>query len=116
MWQFNTRHNGVYGDIDPIVSISNGATSTAHTFQLRQNYPNPFNTSTRIEFEIYKKGKVTLEIYDINGKLIQELVNSYLSEGSYIVNFDANKLPSGVYFYRLLSNGKSTIKKMVLVK
>lgn len=116
MWQFNARHNGVYGDIDPIVSISNRNTQFIHSFQLKQNYPNPFNSNTVIEFEVYQKEKTTLRIYDINGKLIQELVNSNLDKGNYNVKFNSANLPSGVYFYELQTGGKSVVKKMVLVK
>lgn len=116
IWQFNTRHNGVYGDIDPIVSVSGENNVANFSFQLGQNYPNPFNSSTVIKFEIYKRGKTILRVYDINGKLIQELVNSNLDKGSYSINFNPINFPSGVYFYELLSGGRSMVKKMVLVK
>jgi len=116
MWQFNTRHNGIYGDIDPIVSINNKSIPFVQSFQLQQNFPNPFNSNTVIKFEIYKKAKTTLRVYDINGKLIQELVNSVLDKGNYSINYNATNYPSGIYFYELTSDGRTSVKKMILIK
>ncbi|HEX2788058.1 MAG TPA: T9SS type A sorting domain-containing protein [Ignavibacteria bacterium] len=94
-------------------------------FELSQNYPNPFNPVTKISFEIPdnvngQMSNVKLMIYNVTGKLIAELVNKELSAGYHTVEFDANALASGVYFYRLdAQNGTqnfSMTKKMVLLK
>jgi hypothetical protein len=61
-------------------------------------------------------GMVTLKIYDITGKEIQTLVNESLKPGSYEVTFDGSQLPSGVYFYRLITEGFSETKKMLMIK
>jgi tetratricopeptide (TPR) repeat protein len=86
------------------------------TYGLSQNYPNPFNPSTKINYQLPKPGNVSLIIYDILGRQILTLVNEFKSEGEYSVNFNANKLASGVYLYQLRSNGFVSTKKMVLTK
>lgn len=85
-------------------------------FDLHQNYPNPFNPKTKIKFDIQNKSKISLKVYDITGKLISNLVNDFLNEGSYEVEFSGDNLSSGVYFYILSSNQKTISKKMLLIK
>ncbi len=85
-------------------------------FNLKQNYPNPFNPTTTIQFSIAEKSNVKLTITDMLGREIQTLVNDELSAGSYNYNFNANNLPSGVYFYRLDAGKFSSVKKMILMK
>ena len=70
-------------------------------FGLRQNYPNPFNPSTTIEFDMPVAGNVSLIIYNILGEQVSVLVNEFQEAGTYKFNWVANKLPSGVYIYRL---------------
>ena len=83
---------------------------------MSQNYPNPFNPSTKINYELQIANYVTLNIYDINGKLVKELVNEKQSAGSYSIDFDGSGLPSGTYIYRLQAGDFSETKKMVLLK
>ncbi|MCO6472904.1 MAG: T9SS type A sorting domain-containing protein [Melioribacteraceae bacterium] len=84
---------------------------------LFQNYPNPFNPVTIIEYELPTEGIVTLKIYDLLGKEISTLVNGHKNPGRYSVEFNAENLPSGIYFYRLTSNGEHRlIRKMQLLK
>ena len=85
-------------------------------YQLSQNYPNPFNPTTKINFSIPTNGLVTLKIYDILGKEVANLVNENLEAGNYIVNFEAARLSSGVYFYQLKANDFVEVKKMNLIK
>ncbi len=85
-------------------------------FSLEQNYPNPFNPSTKISFKIADIGNVSLKVYDISGREVAELVNKNMQAGSYEITFDAGKLSSGVYFYKLVTNEFSDTKKMMLVK
>lgn len=85
-------------------------------FNLYQNYPNPFNPSTNIKFDIPKSTFVMLEIYDVTGKQVFELVNNRLEAGSYSVDWNANSYASGVYFYRLQAGDYVQQLKMVLVK
>jgi hypothetical protein len=86
------------------------------TYTLEQNYPNPFNPSTLIHYEMPKDGFVTLKVYDILGNIVKTLVNQYQSKGRYDINFNANNLASGIYFYRLQSGSFISTKKMLLLK
>jgi hypothetical protein len=85
-------------------------------FQLSQNYPNPFNRSTFIIYSLPQSGRVTLKIYDMLGKEIKTLVNSFQQANNYKMNFTANDLPSGVYFCRLQAGSRIMTKKMLLLK
>ena len=85
-------------------------------FSLEQNYPNPFNPVTNIKFSIPKSGMVTLKIFDVSGREVAQLINENLSVGSYNYDFNASHLSSGVYFYRISSEGFTDVKKMILVK
>lgn len=89
----------------------------AKTYSLDQNYPNPFNPKTVLSFGIPVATNVTLKVYDITGQEIVTLFNNeFLSEGLRRVEFDGSNLASGVYFYSLVTNQFSDIKKMILVK
>lgn len=85
-------------------------------YKLYQNYPNPFNPSTVIKFDIPKSDFVTIDIYDITGKLVSSLMNEYKTSGTYEIKFDAAGLASGVYFCRMSSNAFSDVKRMVFIK
>ena len=85
-------------------------------FSLLQNYPNPFNPKTKIKVEIAKLGNVKLVVYDILGREVAKLVNEKLKPGTYEVEFDGNNYSSGVYFYKLITNDFSEVKKMLLIK
>ncbi|HEY5534021.1 MAG TPA: T9SS type A sorting domain-containing protein [Ignavibacteria bacterium] len=113
--------NGVvYGDTT-LTGITNLNTGIPDKFSLYQNYPNPFNPTTKIKFDIKKEfrnqeSEVKLSIYDILGRKIEDLVNEKLQPGSYEITFDGANLPSGIYFYRLTTEGYSDVKKMTLLK
>jgi hypothetical protein len=91
-------------------------------FQVSQNYPNPFNPSTKIDYQVPVDAKVILEVYNIAGQKVVELVNQTMSAGYYTVDFGGSKLSSGIYIYRLAAvdattgNNFSSIKKMMLLK
>ena len=85
-------------------------------YQLSQNYPNPFNPLTNIKFSIPTQGLVTLKVFNSLGKEVATLVNEVTNTGTYVVDFDAGNLASGVYFYRLQSNDFSETKRMMLIK
>lgn len=86
------------------------------TFSLSQNYPNPFNPSTAISYQVSSSGQITLKVYDVLGREVATLVNAKQNVGNYAVRFDASKLSSGVYFYRLDAVEYSKTMKMILVK
>ncbi|MDA3885304.1 MAG: T9SS type A sorting domain-containing protein [Candidatus Delongbacteria bacterium] len=85
-------------------------------FALYQNYPNPFNPTTEIKFALPVASDVELNVYNINGQLVFELVNGNKEVGLHTVNFDASNFNSGMYFYTLEANGMSITKKMILTK
>ncbi|HBC47549.1 MAG TPA: hypothetical protein DEO84_05160 [candidate division Zixibacteria bacterium] len=85
-------------------------------FSLAQNYPNPFNARTNIDFELAKGSMVNLSVYDITGAKVSTLVNGKLDAGKHQVNWDANGVASGVYFYTLKTNEAEVTKKMTLLK
>lgn len=86
------------------------------TFFLNQNYPNPFNPSTSIQYQIAGISQVTLKVYDVLGNEVATLVNEAKRAGSYEVNFNASKLSSGIYFYKLQAGTFLKTKKMILMK
>ncbi|MCX6157812.1 MAG: T9SS type A sorting domain-containing protein [Ignavibacteriae bacterium] len=106
------------------VGIININSEIPGKFSLSQNYPNPFNPSTVIRFGIpslegHAKrgvGMVTLKVYDIAGREVQTLVNENLQPGTYETTFDGSHLTSGVYFYKLETNGIVETKKLMLLK
>jgi len=83
---------------------------------LAQNDPNPFNPKTTIRFALDQAGPVALKVYDTQGRRVETLVDATLSAGSQQVTFNADKVPSGVYFYVLEAGGRRAKKKMVLLK
>lgn len=85
-------------------------------FVLKQNYPNPFNPTTIINYSIKESGLVKLKIYDLLGAEVAELVNEVKEAGYHSVEFNAAKLPSGVYIYTMQVNGFTASKKMLLMK
>ena len=91
------------------------------TFSLNQNYPNPFNPSTNISYVIPERNNVSLNIYDVNGILIQNLVNQKSEPGSYTVswdgtNFYGNKVSAGMYFYKIETGSFLSTQKMIFLK
>ncbi|MCK4361501.1 MAG: T9SS type A sorting domain-containing protein, partial [Bacteroidales bacterium] len=89
--------------------------------QLSQNYPNPFSTLTNIEFSIFKESKVEINVYNINGQLVIQLLNKNLPAGQHRISWDGTnetgqQLKSGIYFYRLKTDEGVFRKKMVLVR
>ncbi len=85
-------------------------------YGLDQNHPNPFNPTTIIKYQLPFNEEVTLKVYDVLGREVESLVNDYKEAGYYEVEFDASKLPSGVYFYKLQTRGNIAIKKMLLLR
>ena len=101
---------------DGNIGIKQISTQIPGTFKLYQNYPNPFNPVTNIKYEVPFRMKVTLKIYDVNGKEVKVLVNGIQNAGSYSVDWNGESYASGVYFYRLEAEGFSKSYKMVLIK
>ncbi len=85
-------------------------------FTLNQNYPNPFNPVTTISFTLAKNTLATLSVFDVMGREVAQLENSYLPSGSYSVKFEGAGLASGIYFYKLTTSAGTEVKKMILLK
>lgn len=85
-------------------------------YSLMQNYPNPFNPSTTIEYSIPSDGNVTLKIYNELGQEVKEKVNEFEKAGVYKINFNAENLASGIYYYRFNAGKYTSVKKMVLLR
>ncbi len=85
-------------------------------FNLEQNFPNPFNPITEILFNLPSDQSVQLDVYNVKGALISRLVKSYLQEGNHKFLFNGSALPSGVYFYRLVTSSHTITKRMLLIK
>jgi Secretion system C-terminal sorting domain len=85
-------------------------------FGLEQNYPNPFNPTTKIRYSIPQSNQVSLKIYNSLGQEVASIFEGYQQAGSYIAEFDAANLASGVYMYQLRSENVLLTKKFVLMK
>ncbi len=104
-------------DTEISTSVENSSlVNLPEEFTLLQNYPNPFNPSTTISWQSPVSSWQTLKVYDVLGNEVATLVDEYREAGSHSASFDANRLSSGVYFYKLQSGGFVETRKMVLLK
>lgn len=103
-------------DPDGIDGVADKNKNTIKEFNLCQNYPNPFNPSTTINYNLPEASKATIKVYNVLGEEIMTLINGYMTAGNHSVTFNASKLASGVYMYRLNAGSYSQTKKMVLTK
>ena len=99
-----------------VVGTSTQTSEVPSNYLLSQNYPNPFNPVTKISYALPKSGFISLKVYDMLGKEVATLVNEQKTAGTYSVDFNASQFSSGVYFYKIVTNGFSDIKRMVLIK
>lgn len=99
-----------------LASVQSVSLHTPDKYKLEQNYPNPFNPSTTINFSIIKRGNVKISVYDVSGRLIENLVNEELNSGAFSVDFNASDYSSGTYFYQLRTGDFVETKKMILIK
>jgi hypothetical protein len=100
---------------DP-TGIENLLNQIPDKYFLNQNYPNPFNPVTKIKYGLPKSGEVKIEVYNIIGQKVANLLNEFKSAGYHEISFDGSNLPSGVYFYRIQTKGFNNVKKMILIK
>jgi hypothetical protein len=105
----------MYGDT-LLTNINQISTEVPSSYTLSQNYPNPFNSMCNLQFSMRNAGNVKLVVYDVQGREVQTLVNERLQAGTYETSFDGSMLNSGVYFYKLTTDGFSETKKMLLLK
>jgi hypothetical protein len=112
-WENSYRWTYVWGE--PVTDVKDDLLS-ADDFVLAQNYPNPFNPSTTIKFNLPYSSNVTLTIFNSIGEEVTQLINGNVSKGIHTVQFEAEKLNSGIYFYQLKANDFIQMKKMMLLK
>ncbi|RPI16568.1 MAG: T9SS C-terminal target domain-containing protein [Ignavibacteriae bacterium] len=107
----------VYWDrYSAVVGINPKTQSTPLIYTLGQNYPNPFNPSTKIDFTLPKDDFVSIKVFDVLGKEAAVLISKDMKKGSYEIDFNASRLSSGIYFYKMTAGDFSDVKKMILVK
>ena len=98
------------------IGINTISEEVPSSYSLKQNYPNPFNPVTNIKFDIPKSSFVSIKIYDISGKEVETIVNENIQAGKYETQWNGNIYASGVYFYKLMTDGYMETKKMILIK
>ncbi len=120
----NNSENVILGTKDGKIYMSKGQGLTSvgddstlpTTVELSQNYPNPFNPTTTIQFALPESGKFNLKVYNILGQEVATLIDGEMNSGIHKVNFDASRIASGVYIYKLVGNNVNISKKMILMK
>jgi hypothetical protein len=114
-YKITPRNNNDLVGYQPLLNVRR-ENMVAREFSLDQNYPNPFNPATTLRYAIPNGTDVVLKVYNIIGQEVATLVNEYQTSGVYSVNFDASKLSSGMYLYRISAGTFVQVKKMLLVK
>jgi len=102
--------------IDMITSVEEIQANIPTEFDLSQNYPNPFNPVTLLEYQVPKASLVSIKVYDLIGREVAILVNEVKQPGNYQVSFDGKNLASGIYFYKMITEDFSLVRKMNLLK
>jgi hypothetical protein len=102
--------------INAVLNVTVNKENIPTGYELEQNYPNPFNPSTSIAFSLPERTAMSLKVYNIVGQEMATLIDGLQEAGRYTVSFDASRLSSGVYFYRLQAGSSTEVKKMMLLK
>ena len=111
-----TGNTSEFASLDLTTGIEDENDKIPTEFSLNQNYPNPFNPSTTISYQLPTNAQVTLKVYNVLGDEVASLINEEKLEGSYLVNFNAAQLSSGIYFYQIKAGSFYETKKMILMK
>ncbi|MBU1638383.1 T9SS type A sorting domain-containing protein, partial [bacterium] len=118
-YDYSVKSVSLNGEVEELFTISatpSFAAATITEYALHQNFPNPFNPETKITFDMVDAGFVNLTVYNLLGQQVATLVNGTMDAGRHIVSFEAGSLPSGLYLYRMETDGFSAQKKMILMK
>ena len=104
-----------------LLTVAENSRIQPKVFALNQNYPNPFNPTTSISFDVFELSNISLNIYDLNGRLIKNLMSGNLSQGTYSIDWNGKNangasVAGGVYLYSITSNNSTVVKKMSLIK
>jgi len=112
-----TKENSVWKrNISESININKISGAIPENTFLSQNYPNPFNSKSKIKFSLNRKSDVKIAIYDLDGKIIFNMVSGVYSAGVYEVSIDADNLSSGIYFCKMNTEDFSQIRKIILIK
>ncbi len=103
-------------DIGDITNVAIESEEIPDGFALEQNYPNPFNPSTTIRFDVAQTSHISVEVFDVVGRRVAQLVDRELAAGTHSVTFDARDMASGMYVYRLTAGSEVINKTMMLLK
>jgi len=106
----------VLGKVKEVATNVKEDQKVPEAFMLEQNYPNPFNPQTQIRYHLPTVGPAKLTIFNLMGQEVMTLVNGLQNAGVYTIQVDASQLPSGIYFYKLVSNDLHQVRKMVVSK
>jgi hypothetical protein len=113
----NFTSDMIIGDgFEPFALSREGNSIQPQAYRISDAYPNPFNPVTSFSYTIPEDGMVQVAIYDVNGRMVAELINGYQSAGTHPVVWDANELSSGVYMVNMIAGDYSTVQKVMLVK
>ncbi len=119
MMIFGGTGASLYNDVWVLENIAVGVKDDVHLplrIALHQNYPNPFNPSTTIRFAVDRESLVTLQVFDLFGRIVATLADERLPAGTFTRAWNARGLPSGPYYYRLRANGSSQTRMLILLK
>jgi Secretion system C-terminal sorting domain len=116
VWGSNTAEPFKYQIVSDIVSVNEKSITIPDIVALNQNYPNPFNPTTNISFAIPKEMEVKIIIYNSLGQNVKELINGKMGAGNHTIKFNAYDLPSGIYFYQMITSEFTQTMKMILMK
>ncbi len=106
----------ITSEVSSLSLALSGSHDLPKAFLLEQNYPNPFNPTTRLEYDLPTGAYVRLSIYNVLGQIVATVVDEYQQAGWKSIEYNAENLPTGIYFYRLQADRFTAIKKMILVK
>ena len=102
--------------VKPATGLSDTHVDCPADFYLGNSYPNPFNATTTIQYALPQSARVLLSVYDINGRLVEKLVDERKTPGYYSVQWNATRYGSGIYFYRITAGDFSEVRKCALIK
>ncbi|MBS4035407.1 MAG: T9SS type A sorting domain-containing protein [Ignavibacterium sp.] len=105
-----------YSKVDSIVTHVENPGTIPNEFTLYQNYPNPFNPTTVISYQLPVSSNVSIKVYDLLGREVSTLVEEYKQAGKYQINFNADGLSSGVYYYQLKTGNFIQTKKLIFLR
>lgn len=108
--------SGFYIVKNDAVTLNEDSDNIIADFKLSQNYPNPFNPITKISYQLPAASHISIKVFDLLGKEIATLVNEEKSAGIYSIDFNGSELSSGIYFYQMVTDSYTAIKKMALLK